>query len=83
MIAGCSIKLTTPPRLSATLNIFTFSNPRREAPSPPFTTHEIIPPNLANVLVTPETFANANAYLALTVEGQRRWDRGWQEFRAG
>ncbi|HMS62478.1 MAG TPA: spermidine/putrescine ABC transporter substrate-binding protein [Solirubrobacteraceae bacterium] len=44
---------------------------------------EIIPPNLANVLVTPETFANANAYLALTVEGQRLWDRGWQEFRAG
>ncbi len=44
---------------------------------------EVIPPNLANVLVTPEAYANANAYLALTVPGQRLWDRGWQEFRAG
>jgi spermidine/putrescine transport system substrate-binding protein len=44
---------------------------------------EVIPPNLANVLVTPEDYANANAYLALTAPGQRLWDRGWQEFRAG
>jgi len=44
---------------------------------------ETIPPNLANTLVTREAFANSNAYLALTVEGQRLWDRGWQEFRAG
>ncbi len=44
---------------------------------------EVIPANLANVLVTREAYANGNAYLTLTVEGQRRWDRGWQEFRAG
>ena len=30
---------------------------------------EVIPPNLANVLVTPEAYANANAYLALTGRG--------------
>jgi spermidine/putrescine transport system substrate-binding protein len=45
--------------------------------------NEVIPPNLATALVTPEAFANANAYLGLTVDGQRLWDRGWQQFRAG
>ncbi|MBM4197886.1 MAG: spermidine/putrescine ABC transporter substrate-binding protein [Gammaproteobacteria bacterium] len=44
---------------------------------------EVIPPNLANALVTPEAFASANAFLGLTVTGQRLWDRGWQQFRAG
>lgn len=44
---------------------------------------ETIPPNLANTLVTREAYANGNAFLTLTVEGQRLWDRGWQEFRAG
>jgi spermidine/putrescine transport system substrate-binding protein len=44
---------------------------------------EVIPANLANVLVTRDAYASGNAYLTLTVAGQRLWDRGWQEFRAG
>ncbi len=44
---------------------------------------EVIPPNLANILVTRSAYANGNAYLTLTPEGQRLWDRGWAEFRAG
>ena len=34
-------------------------------------------------LVTREAYANGNAYLTLTAEGQRLWDRGWAEFRTG
>ena len=42
---------------------------------------EILPPNLRSAVVTREAYANGNAYLTLTAEGQRRWDRGWAKFR--
>jgi spermidine/putrescine transport system substrate-binding protein len=44
---------------------------------------EIIPANLQSALVTREAYANGNAYLTLSVEGERRWQRAWQDFRAG
>ena len=44
---------------------------------------DLIPKNLDTALVTREAYANGNAYLTLTTEGQRRWDRGWVKFRAG
>ena len=43
----------------------------------------IVPPHLITALVSRETYATGNAYLALTAQGSRLWDRGWQEFRAG
>ncbi len=42
---------------------------------------EVLPPNLRSAIVTREAYANGNAYLTLTPEGQRRWDRGWAKFR--
>ena len=42
---------------------------------------EVLPPNLRSAVVTREAYANGNAYLTLTPEGQRRWDRGWAKFR--
>ena len=36
-----------------------------------------------NCIVTPEDYANGNAYLALTADGRRTWDQSWAEFRNG
>jgi spermidine/putrescine transport system substrate-binding protein len=44
---------------------------------------ELLPRNLANCVVTPEDYANGNAYLALTADGRRTWDQSWAEFRNG
>lgn len=41
----------------------------------------VLPANLRSAIVTREAYANGNAYLTLTPEGQRRWDRGWARFR--
>jgi len=41
----------------------------------------VLPANLRSAIVTREAYANGNAYLTLTAEGQRRWDRGWAKFR--
>ena len=37
----------------------------------------------ANCVVTREDYANGNAYLALTADGRRLWDRAWAAFRNG
>src|SRR5579859_35098 len=44
MIAGCSIRLSTPPRLSARVKSSQRSRKRRDAGSPPFTTAVTMPP---------------------------------------
>jgi spermidine/putrescine transport system substrate-binding protein len=44
---------------------------------------EVIPANLSTALVTREAYANGNAYLTLTAEGERRWQTAWADFRAG
>ena len=44
---------------------------------------ELLPRNLSNCIVTPEDYANGNAYLALTADGRRTWDQSWAEFRNG
>jgi spermidine/putrescine transport system substrate-binding protein len=44
---------------------------------------EILPENLRNCIVTPEDYANGNAYLALTADGRRAWDQAWARFRNG
>ena len=43
----------------------------------------VVPAHLDSALVSRETYATGNAFLALTAQGSRLWDRGWQEFRAG
>ena len=43
----------------------------------------VVPAHLETALVSRETYSTGNAYLALTAQGSRLWDRGWQEFRAG
>jgi len=44
---------------------------------------EVLPPNLRNTVVNHEEYANGNAYLTLSAEGQRLWDRSWATFRNG
>ena len=44
MIAGCSIRLSTPPRLSASVNRLQRSRKRREAARPPLSTAVTMPP---------------------------------------
>jgi spermidine/putrescine transport system substrate-binding protein len=44
---------------------------------------EVVPPTLADTIVTREAYANGNAFLTLTAEGERRWDRTWASFRSG
>jgi spermidine/putrescine transport system substrate-binding protein len=44
---------------------------------------EILPPNLRNTVVSHEDYANGNAYLTLSSDGQRLWDRSWATFRNG
>jgi spermidine/putrescine transport system substrate-binding protein len=43
----------------------------------------IIPPSLRDSIVTRDAYANGNAYLTLTSEGEREWDRTWARFRTG
>ena len=44
---------------------------------------QLLPENLRNCVVTPEDYANGNAYLSLTADGRRAWDQSWAEFRNG
>jgi spermidine/putrescine transport system substrate-binding protein len=44
---------------------------------------EVLPPNLRNTVIDHEAYANGNAYLTLSAEGQRLWDRSWATFRNG
>jgi spermidine/putrescine transport system substrate-binding protein len=44
---------------------------------------DVLPENMRSAIVTREAYANGNAYLALTAEGRRRWDRAWTRFRTG
>jgi spermidine/putrescine transport system substrate-binding protein len=44
---------------------------------------EVIPQSLRNSIVTRDAYANGNAFLTLTAEGERRWDQTWARFRAG
>jgi spermidine/putrescine transport system substrate-binding protein len=43
----------------------------------------IVPESLRQVVVTREAYANGNAYLTLTAEGDSLWNRVWQDFRSG
>jgi spermidine/putrescine transport system substrate-binding protein len=43
----------------------------------------IVPPSLSQTIVTREAYANGNAYLALTAQGDQLWDKSWAEFRNG
>ena len=43
----------------------------------------VVPAHLETALVSRETYATGNAYLALTAQGARLWDRGWQELPGG
>ena len=38
---------------------------------------ELVPQTLRNGVVTREAYANGNAYLTLSAEGEQLWDRGW------
>jgi spermidine/putrescine transport system substrate-binding protein len=44
---------------------------------------QLLPKGLSNCIVTREDYANGNAYLALTADGRRAWDRAWDAFRNG
>jgi spermidine/putrescine transport system substrate-binding protein len=44
---------------------------------------EVVPATLRNALVTREAYANGNAFLTLSAEGERLWDRTWAGFRSG
>jgi spermidine/putrescine transport system substrate-binding protein len=43
----------------------------------------LLPETLRQAVVSREAYANGNAYLTLTAEGERRWDRAWASFRSG
>jgi spermidine/putrescine transport system substrate-binding protein len=43
----------------------------------------LIPATLETAVVRPEQFPINQALLALTVEGERRWEQAWSEFKAG
>jgi spermidine/putrescine transport system substrate-binding protein len=42
----------------------------------------VVPETLKEVIVTRDAYANGNAFLTLTAEGERRWDRTWANFRS-
>jgi spermidine/putrescine transport system substrate-binding protein len=44
---------------------------------------EIVPKGLSNALVSREAYATGNAFLTLSAEGQRLWDRAWSDVRGG
>ena len=44
---------------------------------------QLLPAGLRNTIVTREDYANGNAYLGLTADGRRLWDKTWAEFRNG
>jgi spermidine/putrescine transport system substrate-binding protein len=44
---------------------------------------EVVPENLRDALVTRDAYANGNAYLTLSVDGEREWDKVWNAFRSG
>ena len=44
---------------------------------------EVVPENLRSALVTRDAYANGNAYLTLSVDGEREWDKVWNQFRSG
>jgi hypothetical protein len=43
----------------------------------------IVPDTLRQAVVSREAYANGNAYLTLSAEGQQLWDRTWAAFRQG
>jgi spermidine/putrescine transport system substrate-binding protein len=43
----------------------------------------LIPKTLADAVVRPDQFVPNQQLLALTVDGQREWDRAWSKFKAG
>jgi spermidine/putrescine transport system substrate-binding protein len=43
----------------------------------------IVPESLRQAVVTREAYANGNAYLTLSGQGQQLWDRTWAAFRQG
>jgi spermidine/putrescine transport system substrate-binding protein len=43
----------------------------------------LVPRSLSRAVITREAYANGNAYLALTAEGDQTWDKAWQRFRSG
>jgi hypothetical protein len=43
----------------------------------------LLPKSLGEVVITREAYANGNAYLGLTAEGDQLWDRAWADFRNG
>ena len=43
----------------------------------------MLPQTLSKTVVTHEDYANGNAYLTLSAEGQQLWDRSWATFRNG
>ncbi len=65
------------------VNYVGYQPPQNEIDAKVLIDQELIPKGLATALVTREAYANGNAYLTLTPQGQRLWDRGWVKFRAG
>ena len=43
----------------------------------------ILPPTLRQAVVSREAYANGNAYLTLSAQGEQLWDRTWAQFRNG
>jgi spermidine/putrescine transport system substrate-binding protein len=43
----------------------------------------IVPPTLRQAVVTRDAYANGNAYLTLTAQGDSLWEKNWQQFRNG
>jgi spermidine/putrescine transport system substrate-binding protein len=43
----------------------------------------IVPETLRQAVVTREAYANGNAYLGLTGDGEVMWDKAWAQFRSG
>jgi spermidine/putrescine transport system substrate-binding protein len=43
----------------------------------------VIPSTLRDVVVTRDAYANGNAYLTLSTQGEREWETTWQGFRSG
>jgi spermidine/putrescine-binding protein len=43
----------------------------------------IVPKSLSEAVITREAYANGNAYLGLTAQGDQLWDRAWADFRNG
>jgi spermidine/putrescine transport system substrate-binding protein len=43
----------------------------------------LVPETLRDVFVTRDAYANGNAFLTLSTEGERLWEKTWQSFRSG